>query len=77
MGLKRRSCFLGTAVVQTGTRRRRSGQLRSQDLQGHHALQHLVEGPEDDAEAALAEDLQHLVVPEMNSRLLVEGTCRP
>jgi len=38
------------------------------DFQGNHALQHLVERPEDDAEATLAEHLEHLVVPIRPSR---------
>ena len=49
--------------------RRGGGQLRGQDLDRHHALQHLVERPEDDAEAALAEHLEHLVVPEPAERV--------
>ena len=42
--------------------RRRGGQLRGQHLDGDHAVQLLVEGLEHDAHAALADDLEHLVV---------------
>ena len=47
---------------------RGGGQLRGQHLDRDDAVQHLVEGPEHDAEAAPTEDLQHLVMPEPAER---------
>ena len=41
---------------------RGGGDLRAQHLDRDHALQRLVEGAEHDAEAALAEDFEHLVM---------------
>ena len=40
------------------------GDLRGHHLDRDHALQRLVEGAEDDAEAALAEHLEHFVMPQ-------------
>ena len=46
---------------------------RRQHLERHHALQHLVERPEDDAEAAPAENLQHLIVSDPAERIGTGG----
>ena len=49
--------------------RRGGGHLRGQHLHRHDPLEHVVERPEDDAEAALAEHLEHLVVPDPAERV--------
>ena len=49
--------------------RRRGRQLRGHYLHRHDPLEHVVERPEDDAEPALAEDFQHLVVPDPAERV--------
>ena len=59
----------GAGLAQEALAGRRGGrQPRGHDLDRDDALQHLVERPQDDAEAALAEDLQHLVVPQAAER---------
>ena len=50
-------------------RRRRGGDRWGHHLDRHHALEHFVEGPEDDAEAALAENLEHFVMPDPAERI--------
>ncbi len=47
---------------ETLARRGGGRQLRRQHLDRDHAVQHVVEGAEDDAEAAVAEDFQDLVM---------------
>ena len=44
-------------------------QLRGQHLDGDEAVQLVVEGPQHDAHAALADDLQHLVMPQPAERI--------
>ena len=53
--------------------RGRGGQSRGHDLDGDDAVQHLVERLEDDAEAAAAEHLQHLVMPQPAQRAGLGG----
>jgi hypothetical protein len=53
--------------------RRGGGQLRGHDLDGDHPVQPLVERLQHDAEAALAEHLQHLVVAQPAQRAGLAG----
>ena len=55
-----------------------AGRGQGRNLRGHHldrdhALQRLVEGAEDDAEAALAEHLEHFVMPQPAQRVGAGG----
>ena len=47
--------------------------LRGQHLDRDHALQRLVEGTEHDAEAPLAENFEHLVMPDAAERIRTGG----
>ena len=59
----------GAGLAQESLPRRRGGrQPRVEHLEGHDAVQRLVEGPHHDAEAAPAEDLQHLVMAQSAQR---------
>ncbi len=49
--------------------RRGGGQLRGQHLHRDDPVEHVVERPEDDPEPALAEHLEHLVVPDPAERV--------
>ena len=53
--------------------RRGRGQRRGQHLDRDDALEHVVERAEHDADAAAAEDLEHLVVPEPAERVRAPG----